>query len=287
MKLYIYICSIFLGRRPSMRDKSTQHDDTTIVGTNFSDIHSFTTNTISTTSSSQTETNLFMPKIPNKTQKYSDVGFEHINANVVRIQLGKNESDTTSSIGISTHTDIKSSQSGESNSIPSSYERQLNLNAATALEPTEPRSNDKAKNSNPSGNSATTENNIIDDLATNDIPPLRKNFTIPGLPSSSPSHNRARRGGIIPKESDAFVHAAANLSKPRAPVLFIPPPPLLEVQNYASNNTRKPSPQDHIIVDSNAIKEFEVQSRMPKHDSSTHAQLQSMPDSIMRVSISS
>lgn len=270
-----------------MRDKSTQHDDSTIVGTNFCDIQSITTNTISTTSSSQTETNLFMPKIPNKTPKYSDDGFEHINANVVRIQLGKNESDTTSSIGISTHTDIKSSQSGESNGIPSSYERQLNLNPAIALEPTEPRRNENEKHSNSSGHSDTTRNNIIDHLATDDIPPLRKNFTIPGLPSSSPSHNRARRGGIIPKESDAFVNAAANLSKPRAPVLFIPPPPLLEVQSYASNNTRKPSPQDHIIVDSNAINEFEVQSRMPKHDSLTHAQLQSMPDSIMRVSISS
>ena len=270
-----------------MRDKSTQHDDTTIVGTNFSDIHSFTTNTISTTSSSQTETNLFMPKILNKTPKYSDDGFEHINANVVRIQLGKNESDTTSSIGMSTHTDIKSSQSGESNSIPSSYERQLNLKSATVLEAKEPKSNENEINSNPSGHSDATKDNVIDNLATDDIPPLRKNFTIPGLPSSSPSHNRARRGGIIPKESDAFVHAAANLSKPRAPVLFIPPPPLLEVQNYASTNKRKPTSPDHIIVDSKAINEFEVKSRMPKHDSSTHAQLQSIPDSIMRVSISS
>ena len=133
-----------LGRRPSMRDKSTQHDCPTF-GPTFSEIHSFATNTISTTSSSQTETNLFIPKAPKKTSTQSINACEHIDANVVRIQLGKKESDTTSSNGISTQTDVKSSLSGESSSMPSSYERPPDLNSTVVLQTTENKKTEKTE----------------------------------------------------------------------------------------------------------------------------------------------
>ena len=269
-----------------MKDKSTQHDGSTFEP-NFSDIHSFTTHTISTTSSSQTETNLFMPKTLNKISKQSIDACEHIDANVVRIQLGKKESDTTSSNGISTQTDNKSSLSGESSSIPSSYERHSDLNSTVVLQTTENKKDEHDAESNQISFGSTAKSKVETPLETDDIPPLRRHFAIPVFPSSSPSHNRSRRGGIIPKESDAVVHAAATLNKPRAPVLIIPPPPLLDLQNFSTNDFMKSPDTDRILVNSNAIGELEIQPRVARNDSSTHAQLQSMPDSIMRVSISS
>lgn len=276
--------NLFSGRRPSMRDISTQYDDRNYVATHFSGLHSFTPQTISTTSSSQTETNLFMPKTLKQSNKLSVDACEHVDANVIRIQLGAKESDATSSNEISTQIDIRSSLSGESSSIPSSYEQKPHLKSTAVLRTTDNTNN---KGLNTTGLGDVSENNVKHQDETDDIPPLRKHSTIPVLPSSSPSHNRARRGGIIPKESDAVVHAAVTLSKPRAPVMIIQTPSITNQQSYNANKLMKPPSNNSILVNSSTMEELEIQSRTPRNDGTKLSQLQSMPDSIMRVSISS
>ena len=114
-----------LGRRPSMRDKSTQHEHGTLMPIDFtySQPH-HPTNATSTTSSSQTETNTFLPKAMNKFYNETEKDGQHINANVVRIQLGSNDTNSNkSSNGICLPKDVKSSLSEASSSIPSSYEK--------------------------------------------------------------------------------------------------------------------------------------------------------------------
>ena len=87
----------------------------------------------------------------------------------------------------------------------------------------------------------------------------------------------------------AVVHAAATLSKPRHPVLTIPPPPpVIDLGSYSTNQqfVQNFAPTSGLIINSGTIDEIELKSRIPTNDNSINAQLQSMPDSIIRVSIS-
>ena len=273
-----------------MRDKSTQHDCGLLRSSSFANLHHFATHATSTTSSSQTETNVFLHE-PRHIAKPSGHKGEHINANVVRIHLGSKENYENSTNAITTHAELKSSISCGSSSIPSSYEKQLNENIAAVSITTE-----NVKNVHPEQHTfprhdgkPPANRKVTGPIKDDSIPSLMKPFTIPMLPSSSPSHNRGRRGGIIPKESDAVVHAAATLIKPRHPVLTIPPPPpTMELTNYTTNESilKDFVPSSGFIINSNTMDELELKSRLPRNDSSINAQLQSMPDSIIRVSIS-
>ena len=273
-----------------MRDKSTQHDCGLLGSSNLADFHHFVTHATSTTSSSQTETNVFLPKERHIAHPSGNKG-EHIDANVVRIHLVPKENYENSTNGIATNADVKSSISDGSSSIPSSYEKHLNENITTVSMTTE-----KEKNIHSEGHTLTnhdgklpTKHYVTIPLNDDNIPSLMKPFTIPMLPSSSPSHNRGRRGGILPKESDAVVHVASTLNKPRHPVLTIPPPPqTMDLNNYTTNESilRDFVPSSGFIINSNTMDELELKSRLPRNDSSINAQLQSMPDSIIRVSIS-
>ena len=273
-----------------MRDKSTQHDCGLLRSSNLADLHHFVTHATSTTSSSQTETNVFLPEQRHIAKPSGHKG-EHINANVVRIHLGSKENYEDSTNGITAHAEVKSSISVGSSSIPSSYEKQPNENITAVSMTTENVKNvhpEEHTFSNQDGN-APTNHNVTSSIKDNSIPSLMKPFTIPMLPSSSPSHNRGRRGGIIPKESDAVVHAAATLIKPRHPVLTIPPPPpTMDLTNYTTKESilKDFIPSTGFIINSNTMDELELKSRLPRNDSSINAQLQSMPDSIIRVSIS-
>ena len=91
--------SNIIGRRPSMRDKSTQHDCGHLMSSNFPDLHHFVTHPASTTSSSQTESNIFLPKQRHIENPPGHTA-EHITANVVRIHLGPNENYENSTNGI-------------------------------------------------------------------------------------------------------------------------------------------------------------------------------------------
>ena len=69
--------------------------------------------------------------------------------------------------------------------------------------------------------------------------------------------------------------------------MIIQTPSITDQQSYIANNSMKPPSKNSILVNSNTMAELEIQSRIPRNDGSKLAQLQSMPDSIMRVSISS
>jgi hypothetical protein len=114
-----------LCKRPIMRDKATQHDNPdTFLNPESLQPQTFIVHANSTTSSSQTETNAFLPKILyGGSETRMDDG-QHINANVVKIRLQSKANDDDSSNGFQTQPDTKSSLSAESSSIPSSYGKQ-------------------------------------------------------------------------------------------------------------------------------------------------------------------
>ena len=267
-----------------MKDKSTQYD-----GVSFTYNQHFPTSAVSTTSSSQAETNVLLPIMNNHMPKQMEKDEDHANANVVRIRLGSRENDISSNNGLSVQKEVKSSLSNVSSSIPSSYEKHPNTNITTIS-----MSVDDKKGVQLSQLVGCSHENLLDSkkmsddpLPHDDLPPLRKPFTIPMLPSSSPSHNRGRRGGIVPKESDAVVHAASALNKPRHPVLTIPPPPPIDLTTYSTNESILENLYPSgILINDQTLNELELKSRALTNDYSINAQLQSMPDSIIRVSIS-
>ena len=285
-----------------MKDKSTQHEYGTLIPIDFtySPPH-HPTNTTSTTSSSQTETYTFLPKAMNKFYNETEKDGQHINANVVRIQLGSNNTNSNkSSNGICLSKDVRSSVSEASSSIPSSYEKHSGIRNQAQPIQLENQAGFPHIESKPIADLSKSKEMGTYSVKDDGVPPLTKPFKIPILPSSSPSHNRGRRGGIIPKESDAIQHAAATMDKPLHPVLTIPPPPSsMDVMNYPiptsviqqpfspnSYNVFVPS-SSMIINGHNTLEELELNSRrIPRSDGSINAQLQQMPDSIIRVSIS-
>ena len=269
-----------------MRDKATQHNNPeTFVNAESLQPQTFIVHANSTTSSSQTETNAFLPKIPQGGSETRMKDGQHVNANVVKIRLQSNENDDDSSNGFQTQPETKSSLSAESSSIPSSYGKQSHAKITTVSLNVDtesyPQTMDKVFSNQPE---LRDKKNLLQDLPKEeeDIPALKRPFTIQVLPSSSPSHNRGRRGGILPKELDAVAHAAASLSKPRHPVLTLP-----TKQTTSDPFFENLGPSPNLVTYSNTLDELELKSRIPRNDgSSINAQLQSMPDSIIRVSIS-
>ena len=273
-----------LCKRPIMTDKATQHNNPdTFMNAESLQPQTFIVHANSTTSSSQTETNAFLPKILQGGSETRMKDGQHVNANVVKIRLRSNENDDDSSNGFQTRPATKSSLSAESSSIPSSYGKQSNaiITTVSLNVDTEnyPQTTEKVFANQPE---LRDEKNLLQNSSKEDIPALKRPFTMPVLSSSSPSHNRGRRGGILPKEVDAVAHAAASLSKPRHPVLTLP-----TKQTPSDPFFENLGPSPSLVTYSNTLDELELKSRIPSNDGSfINAQLQSMPDSIIRVSIS-
>lgn len=259
-----------------MEDKTTQpNSEAAMPLSNILHLVQHTiTNAASTTSSSQTETNIFLPTtLTESPQKLKNTGERHINANVVRIQLGSQGNDSKIEKVAGVNMPVKSSFSEGSSSIPSSYEKTCNQTIAINSPATDSKTDCKHK-------VALTTKELDDDHLNDDMPPLKKPIAIQIPPSFSPNHNRGRRGGIIPNQSDN--DKLAILNRPRIPILTIPPPPV-GPPNYHSRGLNMEQFSPHWMT---TLEELEIKSSIPPSDGSINAQLQSMPDSIIRISIS-
>ena len=235
---------------------------------------------------------------------------QHIDANVVKIHVGR-DNNSSSANEIPVNADIKSSCSEASSSIPSSYEKSYNTTSPKKTKQTIIINPESFKQQIKNESAMKAENEKLDEET---IPPLlrRRYVPIPTLLPASPNYNRGRRGGIIPKESgykDIAQAAAATHTKQRLPPILTipPPPPILNSPNYSAKDSPptmqmfSPNPYNVLVPSSlcmlsgHTLEEVELKVRAPRGDGddgeasgerSINAQLQSMPDSIIRVSIS-
>ena len=263
-----------LGQSLSTRAKTTQHcSEIAVSSTNNGCLVPHTiTNATSTTSSSQTETNIFLPKaVAESPQTLKANGQEHINANVVRIQLGSKDIDSKIEEVANVHRRVKSSFSEASSSIPSSYEKTCDQTVVI---------NSPAMDSKVDliHQAALNPRGIGNDHMDDDLPPLKKPMTIQ-IPQS-PNHNRERRGGIIPNKSDNDQLAKLNrLNYSRNH---------FDMESFSPgscypNTFAVPSAKTMVGT---TLEELEIKSGIAQTNGSINAKLQSMPDSIIRISIS-